>query len=349
MSESSASASVGARTARNWIDPALAITASILVLAILAVGGYFAYSVYQNQLVAEDSTPALRALKVLREQVKKSPNDALLRVRYGEALASAGKSQDSVEQFNAALQIDPTHTGAYLDLGIVALGTEHPSEARNYFLKVIELTEGGEYQDISDRRELALYNLGILELRDGQYEEAAGYFKGALRIRKDASDTYYHLALALQGMGQPETAIQQLDIALQFDPNYAAGHYLMGQLYMELDDRVRAAYHYGRAAQLEPDAEPLIEALDAIGTSAEWEAKARKALANGDGAAALEAATIASYLDPGSISAIKLRGQLLIDQGKTSEALEVYELAAKSFPKDKAIAEKISTLKGENK
>ena len=56
-------------------------------------------------------------------------------------------------------------------------------------------------QNVDERRENALYNLGLLRfVATSEYEEAAGYFKEALRIRKDASDTYYNLAVRLRGM-----------------------------------------------------------------------------------------------------------------------------------------------------
>lgn len=334
----------GAPASRR-LDIVLTTTVTILVLAVLGVAAYFGWTIYRDRLGAEDATPALRAAKVLREQVKKNPNDATLRVRYGEALASAGKNQDAIAQFNAALKIDGKHTGAYLDLGVVAMNSEHLAEATKYFKKVLELTEGQEYESINQRRELALYNLGQISLGTKQYEEAAGYFKGALRIRKDASDTYYGLALALQGMEEPDEAMRQLETALAFDPSYAQAHFLMGQLYLEDGDKVNGSYHLHEATRIAPDAAPPREALAALGTPEEWQGKAKKALAAGDFKTAVSSILIARNIDPENASSAVLHAQILVKRGALKDALDVYKQAAKLDPKDAAVKAAIKKLK----
>ncbi len=211
------------------LDTVLKVRIAALLVAILALGGWFGYTVYADRKAAEDANPALRTMKVIKAQVAKNPNDALLRIRLGEAYAAANKSQQAVEQFNAALKIDPKHSGAYLDLGLLAFASERPDEARTYLKKVIELTDKDEMASGSDRREMAFYNLGRLEVRQRNWEDAIGYFKEALRIRDDASDTYYYLASSLEAIGQTEDAKSNLADRASVRPQLLASPLSAGQ------------------------------------------------------------------------------------------------------------------------
>ena len=127
-------------------------------------------------------------------------------VSIGCCHGAAGQYQKGVEQLNAALKIDPKHTGAFLDLAFIAASQDRYDEARAYYQKVIDLTEGGSMADISDRRERAYYGRGMLEFNARDYEAAIGDFKASLRIKDDASDTYFYLASALESVGQPDEA-----------------------------------------------------------------------------------------------------------------------------------------------
>jgi tetratricopeptide (TPR) repeat protein len=326
------------------IDRWLNLTLIALLVAVLASAGFFAYSVYQDRIAEDAASATGRIAAALGGQVRKNPNDAVLRVRYAEALGAMAKYQQAIDQLNAALKIDPKHTGAYLDLGMVAQLTKNTPAAIGYYEKVLDLTSGQEYTGVNPSREQAYFNLGTMALDEKRYADAAGYLKAALRIRSDASDSYYALAKAYQGLGDADAAIQQLEIALQFDPGYAEAHYFLGQLYQQKKDDVNASYQYAQAVKLAPGADTPQQALDAYGSAAEWIAKAKTALGQGEPEAALNDILIARNLDTTSVEAAKLHGQILIERGSLKDALDVYRQAAKLSPKDAEILRQIATL-----
>ncbi|MFA5843827.1 MAG: tetratricopeptide repeat protein [Coriobacteriia bacterium] len=325
-------------------DRTLDVVIALLVVLVLSVGGYLGWTVYVERRADRLSSPAMRAIDDLTARVKAAPRDAALRVRLGEALASAQLLPDAVEQLRVAVKIDVKHTGAYLDLGLIAYDQKQPKVAAGYFKKVVDLTEGADYANVNQRRELALYYLGSIALADRRYEEAAGYFKAAIRIRRDASDSYYNLALALRGLGRDGEAIEQLGAALAFDPNYAQAHLLLGELYKRTGDDILSATHVREAARLAPDADPPAEALEAFGTPAEWLAKGRAALAAGDLKTAEKAARMAKALDPLSAAPHALLGAVLERQGDKAGALTAWREAAKLAPKDAAAAAAVRRL-----
>jgi tetratricopeptide (TPR) repeat protein len=270
--------------------------------------------------------------------VKKNPNSAAAHVRYGEALAAAGLSAEANGELLRAVKLDKKHTGAWLDLGLLAMRTNRRTDAERYFKKVLELTEGSDYESINQRREQALYYLGEITLDKQDYEEAAGYFKAALRIRRDSSTSYYLLAQALHGLDKDDAALTQLDAALAFDPNYAEAHYLYGTILADRGDKVNAAVHLVKAAQLAPDVDAPKEALAALGSADDALKLAATDLAAGRYDAAIEAALLARALDDQDVEAVLMHAKILIAKGSKKEAAQVLAEAEKIDPGNAEVA-----------
>lgn len=327
---SKAPAIASGREAR--IDRILRMLVLLGVAAVLGLGGAFGYSVWQSRETESLSTPAGRAIADFRRRVKASPNDAALRVRMGEALASAGLVDDAIEQFRIAIKLEPKHTGAYLDLGILAMQKKESKTAEDYFLKVVDLTSGSDMEDVNQRREAAFFYIGSIALDARRYEDAVANFKAALRIRRDASDTYYLLAQAYKGMERPDAAMTQLDAALAFDPNYPEAHYLMGQIYLEDGDKINAAEHFRIAAEQAPDQDLPQEALSALGTAAEAIARGRDDLEAGKFEKAVDEALLARALDPKSVDAALFHGEAAERSGSTAAAVKAYKAAIELDP-----------------
>ena len=66
-------------------------------------------------------------------------------------LGAMGKYQQAIEQLNAALKIDPKHTGAYLDLGLVAKLAKTTRRPRATSRRSSTLTDGQQYSALSNR------------------------------------------------------------------------------------------------------------------------------------------------------------------------------------------------------
>jgi tetratricopeptide (TPR) repeat protein len=329
---------------RDGLNLWLNLAVAFLILSILGAAVWFGYSVYRDRQSNLASSAAGRLVGVLTVQVRKNPNDVVLRVRLGEALGGMGKFREANEQLTAALKLDPKHVGAHLDLGLVSLGAKNLTAAESYFKKVLELTEDSQYAALSEPREIALYNLGQIALEKKRYDEAAGFFKAAIAIRKDASDSYYQLAKALQGMGEIDGAIQQLEIGIQFDPGFGEAHFLLGELYKLKNDEVNASSEFVRAMELAPDADEPREAVEAYGPAGKWTEKATTALAAGDVEGALNAVLVARNLDKQDFDAAKLHAEILIKRANLKDALDVYREAAKLDPKNAEVKAQIAAL-----
>ena len=219
-------------------------------------------------------------------------------MRLGEAYAAAGKNQEAIEQFNAALKLDGKHMGAWLDLGMVAMIDE--ARRRGQLAtsqKSSKLTDTGAMRYSDARREQALFNLGNIALNKNDYEKAIGYFKEALRIRKDASDTYLLLARAFVGLEDTDSALKYVEYALAFDPNFAQANYQAGELYLQEEGLLEGVRAHRRAIDAAPEAPEPQLLLAKLGTAKSWSEKA-KALEDGsEPKKALEYIKIARRID----------------------------------------------------
>ncbi|HET6497542.1 MAG TPA: tetratricopeptide repeat protein [Coriobacteriia bacterium] len=329
---------------RQPLDRALAFVGAMLLIAVLGAGAYLAYSIAEGRAVEEGADPRTRLFAELSAQIEQSPNDPAPRVKLGEAYAAAGRMEDAVRELNVALELSPEHTGAHLVLGMVALMEQDHEVADEYLQKVIDLTEGSQFRDIQLNRELAFYYLGESALDTARFEEAIGYFKAVIRMNRGAADAYFGLGLAFKGIEDYVSALEQFEISLVFDPEFAQAHYEMGQVYLSKDDLINAAVHFTRAAALAPDNELPAEALASIGTVEQWEETARTALDDGDTEAALEAALITRALAPDGSEYAVLHAEVLEAMEDAAGALEVYKEALELAPDDAAIKAAVERL-----
>jgi len=72
--------------------------------------------------------------------------------------------------------------------------------------------------------------------------------------RDDAARVHTELGQKYMQQGKLELALEKLNKALEFNPNYADAHTVIAVLYEGINDRQKAEEHYRRAAQIRPKA-----------------------------------------------------------------------------------------------
>jgi tetratricopeptide (TPR) repeat protein len=321
------------------LDRRVNVALGVIGLALVVFAAYFAYGVYAQQQAAKLSSPALVVIDALTTQVDANPNDATLRSRLAEALGAAGRYDDAKAQLLIAVQIDKKYVGAYQNLATIELLQKDFANAEVHLKKVLELTNTGQYANLNERREFANFHLGEIALMGKRYEDAVGYFNAAIRIRKDASDTYLRLAQAYVGLDYKDKAKEQIEIALAFDPRYPEAHFEQGKILLSEGDKVNAAWEFRVALDGAPEADEPRKALESLGTYDSWYEKAVAAFAAGKLSEALDAARISRAIQPSSYDAAMLNGRILEKQGDFSGAADAYSTAMKSRAGDTVAAD----------
>ncbi len=287
------------------LDVALVVVFAVVVI----LGAWLGYAVWAGRQAVVASTPAVRAIVELEATVRSRPNDYNARMRLAQAYAVAGRDADAREQYEAILSVNDQYVPAISGLGFLALTEQDWKTGETYYRRIITLIKddlplGGE-----DTLETAYYYLGTALYEQGKYEEAAQYFKEALRLKRDSSDVHYALAVAYRALGADKAYRNSLEDALLFDPAMPEANFDLGEILLEEGDEAGAAERFRTAADSAPTVDKPVLALEKLGDSDARLAEAKSLMAS-DVEKALTEARIAAAIDPNNVEA-----RLLVAQG----------------------------------
>jgi tetratricopeptide (TPR) repeat protein len=210
-------------------------------------------SVYlQQQKLKEARKSFERALKLQSSYPGTFPNAWN---NLGILSAREGNTAAAIESFHRALQIDPAHLIALLNLGNAYRQRKEWVEAKkalqrafdvgpddpevNYSLGIVcaQLEESDRaYEYLKRAVELrpvypeALNNLGVLYLRTRRPEDAIHSFEESIRVAPEYDQSYLNLARVYAIQGEPEKAREVLLELLRQHPDHAQAKAQLNQL-----------------------------------------------------------------------------------------------------------------------
>lgn len=319
-----------------------------LTVVVILVGGFLGYQIWAQNRQVEEATPAARAIDALVDELRKDPNNIDKRMRLAQTMSLVGRDDEATEQYEAILTINKEYTPAIAGIGFIAMKQQDWATGEKYFRKVVELEQTGEASMGPDTQlETAYFYLGTALMEQKQYEEAAGYFKQALRIRRDASDTYYALAICLRELGNEVGYRENLENTLAFDPKFPEANYDLAMLLLKDGDIAKAAELFRASADEAKNAEKPRAELDRLGPFEERFAEAQL-LAEKNPKKALVEARIAVALEPRDVEALTLLGDLYAKTGKNEEATDAYKRALAIDPQNPEAQEGLKRVADES-
>jgi tetratricopeptide (TPR) repeat protein len=159
-----------------------------------------------------ESIAAFRRALALAEALPVAPAPAWLaevHTNLGASLLNTGSPAEAMRAYEAAVRIDPTYAGAYLNMGTLFGKLRQPARARQCFEKAIELKP--EYAP-------SYYNLGLV-LEQSDAEAACRCYETALSLDPDYAPAHNLLGMSLLRRGDRGQAIAHFQQALRIDPN----------------------------------------------------------------------------------------------------------------------------------
>jgi Flp pilus assembly protein TadD len=137
-------------------------------------------------------------------------------IHYGMATACflVGDLHSSVYHFKEVIRIDPTRTGAYVNLGAVYNRLEQFDDALATLRRGIQL---------DSTRSEGYYNLGLVYKQLGQLDMAISAYREAFRLNPRMYDAHFNLGNILLEKGQIKQAIVHYGHALEIRPNWEKG------------------------------------------------------------------------------------------------------------------------------
>ena len=306
---------------------------AIVAVLVIGLGAFLGYSVWSENRAVVDATPASRAVLQLEANVRAKPNDLNARMELAQALVVAGRDREAIPQYEAALKIKKDFPAAISGLGFVALKAKNWAQGETYFRRVVDLLAPLQVSGVNPDLETAYFYLGTALMEQHKYEDAIGYLKQAVLLKRDASDTHYALAVCYRAIDSPAKYREELQNTLLFDPKMPEANYDFGKLLLASGDKAGAAEHFRVSIDAAPGNELPQSALDALGTFNDHYSAAERSKAN-DPKAALVEARIAGAIDPRSVKALDLVGELYAKLGNKTHAAVAYRRALLLDPND---------------
>ena len=187
------------------------------------------------------------AIKKIREEFL---NDYSF-VRAGNEFFKAGDTDNAMQAYQNALELNPNNADAHLKLGFLLYNARRKhNEGMKHYRKAMQLNP-------EDPR--IHHDLGMALLHQRQYDQAIKYLSEAIRrmpdgfdIQYNPVDMHYNLGKALFYAGRTRQATDYFLKTVNLDPNKAEAHYNLALALAEQKNLDQALKHYSKAVRLRP-------------------------------------------------------------------------------------------------
>jgi tetratricopeptide (TPR) repeat protein len=171
----------------------------------------------------------------------------------GRIAAADGDLSQAEEFYLQAIEDDPNHIPAIVDLGTLYLQVGHYADVRRQWELALEKLPSNV--DVLNR-------LGNLSLDEGKPAEARRHFKRAMEVIPNA-EALQGMALACVELGYSDQAVQYMERAMELEPNRYELHYNMAKLALRMGHQDGAAQYFSLFLKNAPPDMPAVrEAKD---------------------------------------------------------------------------------------
>ena len=139
---------------------------------------------------------------------------------------------DSLGAFKQGLKLRPDYPDGWINVALVNLEWEKYSEAREPLEKALQLSPGNAR---------ALYYMGLVERRSGNYDAEVADFEQVVAQFPDARDARRELGISYYQTHRYAEARTQFEALQRIDPDDLAAHYNLAVIYRRLGMKDKAA------------------------------------------------------------------------------------------------------------
>ncbi|RLG44327.1 MAG: hypothetical protein DRN81_04785 [Thermoproteota archaeon] len=166
-------------------------------------------------------------------------------VNRGFSFCNLGQYEKAINDFNKAIEIDPSDAVAYTNRGTAYDNLGQYDKAIDDYNKAIE---------INSRYAEAYNNRGNVYHKLGQYNKAIQDYNKAIEINPNYAKAYNNRGTAYADLNQYQQAMENYNKAIKLNPNYAEAYYNRGITYhYDLGQYDKALKDYNKAIEINPD------------------------------------------------------------------------------------------------
>jgi tetratricopeptide (TPR) repeat protein len=161
-------------------------------------------------------------------------------IERGESLIAAGRYLDAIDDFSAALQLEPDNSETYFLRGRAHF---------DYACEVIRQETGGTAQVVTVLPDEAVQHL----------EEAVADYTSTIDLDPQNARAYNNRANAHASLGDEEAALADYDAALGLDSSLSLTYFNRGFIHYRAGNNEQAIADFEKYLELVPDAEDRAE------------------------------------------------------------------------------------------
>ena len=251
------------------------------------------------------------AEELARNMTIRFPGNGLAWKILAAALASQGRTLESLEPMQRAATLLPKDAETHFNLGIILKGLGRPELVEQACRTAIGIRPG--YAE-------AYLNLGLALKELGRTQQAEGAYRAAIGIRPEFVEAHCNLGNALMELGQREQAIEAYRTAVRIKPAYAEAHSNLGVALKDLGRLEEAQEAYRSAIRIRPDYAEVHSNLGIV----------QKEL--GQPERAVQSYRTAIRIKPEYAEAHSNLGNALMDLGQPEQAEEAYRATIRLKP-----------------
>jgi superkiller protein 3 len=266
---------------------------------------------------AIDKMDFAAAVDPLQKYIAQRPDEPYPHFQLGYAFAGLERLEDAKNEFSRAIALDPKMAAAYLNLGLVLIDSD-PASAAEAFRRAAEL------QPTESRpRFLA----GFCLEHSGKLSEAVEQYRAALALAPKDYEAHFALGRVLLRTGDAAGAEEQFRAAIVARADAAPAKLGLGTALLAQKKYEGASEALAEYLKLKPgDTSAHFDRASALLYLSRYDdALAELDLSSAGGAPAAEA--------------LKMRGEILMQQKKWKEAGDVLKQALALAPQDSEIAD----------
>ena len=232
------------------------------------------------------------ALKAIDKAIECDPNFAEAFNKKGDVLFKLGRIQEALDCYLKSHELNPNIQNNYFDLGrsYLMLG-DYTNAMQNFttayqmkkqyeihaFIGKIYFEQGDlknaedSFKNVlaeNDHQTMACYYMGMLELQNGNPDQAKGQFNKIIekysriiRTKPDMAEAYYYLGKCYFFNGDYDKAIENLKLAIKYDTDEIDNHYSFDLFYSDAEAFAALAEAQAKAGHISEAKENILKAV----------------------------------------------------------------------------------------
>jgi len=187
------------------------------------------------------------AFLTMQKLAEVAPSSVWRHLAAAEADESQGSYSLSITEYRQVLALEPYRPGVHYRLGRTLLARSHQGSSAQDTAEAAKEFDQELQRDPTNAN--AAYELGELQRKSGQFDQAQRFFEAALKNYPNFEEAHLGLASVLLSLQKPELALPHLHQAIELNAENEVAWYRLGQVQKALGntvDQQRAFAEYRR-------------------------------------------------------------------------------------------------------